>query len=445
MLSQDDEGGFEMAQCVVIADDLTGANATGVLLKKSNYNAYTVLNSERLDLKLLSDSDCIIYPTDSRAIGSSIAYNRVYNVAKLLKNNDVKVYSKRIDSTLRGNLGSETDAILDALGKEFIAIVAPCFPEANRIVSGGYMLVNTVPLHKTAVATDPKNPVKTSSVREIFEKQTKYPVSSLYIGDIMKGKEHIAERIREFKLKGIRTIIFDCISKEDLDVIALGVIESGIQFVAVDPGTFTAAIARKLIAPSEIRSKNKVLATIGSVNEVAKIQVDELFLSQKVFNVYVDTRELIEGEERRTKEINWVVDEIISNCSDYEVCTVIGDGIMPENRLDLDSYARRFNTSTEDISNYINNSLAEITHQILTKNPAFKGLYSSGGDITVAISKRFQTYGIRLLDEVAPLASYGEFIGGDFNGLNVVTKGGMAGDKYSLNQCIHYLKEKLYI
>ena len=434
-----------MAQCIVIADDLTGANATGVLLKKSNYNAYTVLNSERLDLKLLSDSDCIIYPTDSRAIESSIAYNRVYNVAKLLKNDNVKVYSKRIDSTLRGNLGSETDAILDALGEEFIAIVAPCFPEANRIVSGGYMLVNTVPLHKTAAATDPKNPVRTSSVREVFEKQTKYPVTSLFIGDIMKGKEHIANKIREFKLKGIRTIIFDCISKEDLDVIASGVIDSGLHFVAVDPGTFTAAISRKLITPNENKSQNKVLATIGSVNEVAKLQVDELFLSQKFYNVYVDTRELIESADRRTKEIIRVVDDIISNCSDYEVCTVIGDGIMPEYRLDLDSYARRFNISTEDVSNLINNSLAEITYQILSKNTDFKGLYTSGGDITVAISKRFQTYGIRLLDEVVPLASYGEFIGGEFNGLNVVTKGGMAGDKNSLNQCIHYLKEKLYM
>lgn len=33
-----------MPQCVVIADDLTGANATGVLLKKMNYKAYTVMN-----------------------------------------------------------------------------------------------------------------------------------------------------------------------------------------------------------------------------------------------------------------------------------------------------------------------------------------------------------------------------------------------------------------
>ena len=38
---------------------------------------------------------------------------------------------------------------------------------------------------------------------------------------------------------------------------------------------------------------------------------------------------------------------------------------------------------------------------------------------------------------------HGEFIGGEFSGLNVVTKGGI-GDKFSLNQCIHYLKENSF-
>lgn len=74
-----------MPQCVVIADDLTGANATGVLLKKMNYKAYTVMNTERIELETLSDCDCVLYPTDSRGVESEIAYNRVYNVCNLLK------------------------------------------------------------------------------------------------------------------------------------------------------------------------------------------------------------------------------------------------------------------------------------------------------------------------------------------------------------------------
>lgn len=434
-----------MPQCVVIADDLTGANATGVLIKKLNYSSYTVMNTERVELSKLSESDCVLYPTDSRAVDPQIAYNRVYNVAKLLKSDQVKVYSKRIDSTLRGNLGSETDALLDALDNQAVAMVVPCFPEAKRILVGGYLLVNTVPLHRTEAAYDPKNPVNTSLAQEIYEKQSKYPVASLYINDLKQGKEYLVQKIREYQQRGIRTIIFDSISQEDMDLIAEAVVESRVKFVAVDPGSFTATITRKLVVPFSQKSKYKILATVGSVNPVAKTQVDELFLAQKVCNVFVKTRELLEGTQKRNTEIDRVVDEILNNCDPYEICTVIGDGIMPENRIDFAPYAERYQCSKDEVSNMINDSLAEITYQILSRSPLFQGIYTSGGDITVAVSRKLKTAGIRLLDEVVPLAAYGEFISGEFDGLKIITKGGMAGDKDAMKTCMRYLKERLYI
>lgn len=168
-----------MPQCVVIADDLTGGNATGVLLKKMNYQAYTVMNTESMDLQALQDCDCVIYPTDSRGVAPEVAYERVYNICSLLKDDAVKVYSNRIDSTLRGNLGSETDAMLDCLGEDYIAIVAPCFPASGRIVVGGYMLVNGLPLHKTDIAIDPKTPVKVSEPAVLFQEQSKYKTASI--------------------------------------------------------------------------------------------------------------------------------------------------------------------------------------------------------------------------------------------------------------------------
>ena len=64
-----------MAKCIVIADDLTGANATGVLLKKMDYNTYTMMNAERLELSLSDSCDCLMYPTDSRGIDKELAYN----------------------------------------------------------------------------------------------------------------------------------------------------------------------------------------------------------------------------------------------------------------------------------------------------------------------------------------------------------------------------------
>ncbi len=434
-----------MPQCVVIADDLTGANATGVLISKLNYVSYTVMNTERLELSKLSESDCVLYPTDSRAIDPKIAYNRVFNVAKLLMNDRVKVYSKRIDSTLRGNLGSETDALLDALDNQAIAMVVPCFPEAKRILVGGYLLVNTIPLHRTEAAVDPKNPVRTSLAAQLYHEQSKYPVGSIYINDLMLGKEHLVEKIKDYKEAGVRTIIFDSISQEDMELIADAVIDSEIPFVCVDPGSFTATVTRKLVVPRNQKARYKILATVGSVNPVAKTQMDELFLAQKVFNVFVNTKLLLEEELIRKQEVDRVVQELLKHCEDYEICSVIGDGIMPENRIDFTPYAKKYQCTTDEVSNRINSSLAEITYQILSQNKAFKGIYTSGGDVTVAVSKRFSTSGIKLLDEVVPLAAFGEFIAGEFDGLKIITKGGMAGDRYAMNTCMRYLKEKLYI
>lgn len=434
-----------MPQCVVIADDLTGANATGVLISKLNYISYTVMNTERLELTKLSESDCVLYPTDSRAVDPQVAYNRVYNVAKLLKNDKVKVYAKRIDSTLRGNLGSETDALLDALDNNAIAMVVPCFPEAKRILVGGYLLVNTVPLHRTEAAVDPKTPVNTSVAQQLFKEQSKYPVASLYINDLMLGKEHLINKILEFKNNGIRTIIFDSVSQEDMDLIASSVIESNINFITVDPGSFTATVTRKLVVPKSSKTKYKILATVGSVNPVAKTQLDELLLAQSILNVYVKTRLLLEDESIRSQEISRVIKEVLDNCENYEICTVVGDGIMHENRIDFTQYTERYNCTTDEVSNMINSGLAEIAYRIIDQNRSFQGLYTSGGDVTVAVSKRFGTSGIKLLDEVVPLAAYGEFIAGEFDGLKLVTKGGMAGDRFAMNTCMRFLKEKLFI
>lgn len=434
-----------MPQCVAIADDLTGANATGVLLKKMNYSAYTVMNSERIELETLSTCDCVLYPTDSRGVASEIAYNRVYNVCTLLKNDEVKVYANRIDSTLRGNIGSETDAMLDCLGEDYVAIVAPCFPSSGRIVIGGYMLVDGIPLHRTNIAIDPKTPVKVSEVALLFKEQSKYQVSSILMKDLMNGQYYLSELLKDCVSKGSRIIVLDCVTQEDLDLIADAVILSGLKVIAVDPGVFTATLSRKLITPSEKKEKNKILAVVGSVNPNTTAQMEELWLSQKTNKVMVNTREFLEGDKERDAEISRVVSEVLKKCDHYTVSTVTGDGIYPENRIDFAPYMERYNCSLDDVTGMINSAFAEITYQIFKAEPSFKGLYTSGGDVTVAVCQHFQTAGLALQDEVLPLAAYGQFLKGEFEGVHIVTKGGSQGGKGAINQCITYLKEKLYV
>lgn len=434
-----------MPQCVVIADDLTGANATGVLLKKMNYKAYTVMNTERIELSTLTDCDCVLYPTDSRGVEPTIAYNRVHNVCNLLKGKDVKVYSKRIDSTLRGNLGSETDAMLDCLGEEYVAIVAPCFPSSGRVVIGGYMLVNGMPLHKTDIALDPKTPVTISEAAVLFAQQSKYKVSSIMMRDMMHGKHYLADRMNKLVSEGSRILVLDCVTQEDLDLIADAVITSKLKTVAVDPGVFTATLSRKLIVPAKKKEKNRILAVVGSVNPNTKVQMEERWLSQRTHNVFVNTKELLEGQERREEEIVRATEAILKECDKNVVCTVTGDGIYPENRIDFKPYMERDKCTLDTVTGIINSAFAEITYRIFKAEPAFKGLYTSGGDVTVAVCQRFKTAGLSLMDEVLPLAAYGQFLKGEFEGVHIITKGGSQGGRDAINQCITYLKEKLYI
>ncbi len=433
-----------MVKCVVIADDLTGANATGVMLKKMNYNTSTIMNIREINLNELVDCDCVTFTTDSRGVDAEIAYNRVYNVTKMCADDNVVIYTNRIDSTLRGNLGSETDAMLDALGEDYMAIAVPCAPDSGRVTIGGYMLVNGVPLSKTEAALDPKTPINDSRAAELFKKQTKYKVASIQMNDMAKGVPYVTEQLKKFQDEGVRIVVFDSIIQEDIDQICDAVIQSEIRFIAVDPGAFSAALARKLIACRENQvSDQKILCVVGSVNPVTKGQMEYLWLSQPVHNVYVKTRYLLEDYDVKEAEIERVVQEILEYAPIYEVLTVTGDGIDPDRRLNLKTYAVAKGVSVDDISEMINQSMAEITYRILDHNESIGGIYTCGGDVTAAVCRKLGTMGISLNDEVIPLAACGQFMDGAFPGKWIVTKGGMTGNPDAIGLCVSKLKTML--
>ncbi|MBO4838839.1 MAG: four-carbon acid sugar kinase family protein [Lachnospiraceae bacterium] len=432
-----------MAQCVVIADDLTGGNATGVLLRKMNYQADTVLNLGAVDPALIKYSDCVVYPTDSRGVSPEEAYRRVYKACEVLAGPDVKIYTHRIDSTLRGNLGSETDAMLDYLGEDYVAVAAPCFPATARIVCGGYMLVEGIPLHQTNIAIDPKTPVLTSDVAALFRGQSKYPVAALMMDELMKGADHLAARLKELAAEGVRTITLDCITQEDLDLIADAVIASGLKFIAVDPGVFTATLVGRLIAQEASLGKYRILSVVGSVNSRTLDQMRYVWKNLDTGRVMVETKKLLESDEACEEEIARVVNTVLYASAGNQVLTVTGDGIYPENRIDFAPYMEKFHCSMDDVTALINRSFAEIAYRIFRAEPSFRGLYTSGGDVTVAVCERFETAGLRLKDEVLPLAAYGEFLGGEFQGVHIVTKGGSQGDETAIARCLSFLKEKI--
>lgn len=87
-----------MLKIIVIADDLTGGNANSILLKKEGINVVTVVETA-MDV---TGFEAAVYSTNSREIPQSEAFDRVYQLSEKLKDQGAVLFSKRIDSTLRG-------------------------------------------------------------------------------------------------------------------------------------------------------------------------------------------------------------------------------------------------------------------------------------------------------------------------------------------------------
>jgi len=479
-----------MPQVVVIADDLTGANATGCQLRKNKLRVVTLMKGAKSFASLaasIQQYDCITYSSNSRGVDSQEAYQRVYHGVRMLKDKNTAVYAKRIDSTLRGNIGKETEAFLDALDNEAIALVVPCFPDAGRTCENGRLLVDGVPLHQTVAAADPKNPIDTDEVGAILAKQTDYSFALVTRADLLKGKETLAQIIRQRRDEGIRMLIFDAANQKDLDLIAKGAILAKEYVVAVDPGVFTATLSAHRLSKTRIEQAStiglaeeglpkerrllaktdKVLIVIGTVNKVATEQYLRFLETRECHHVLIDIKELVESEETRIAEMERVVAEILGNNNGNnkgnskvnkgkvsnekaskggkdegktnQVSAIVLSSIYPENRIDFEPYLKSGQT-IEDISSMINQTVASIVHNILKADPAIGSLYTSGGDISAAVCARLDATGIILDREIVPLASYGELFGGDFEGLRCITKGGMVGDKDALVTCVDFLE-----
>jgi len=425
-----------MQKYIVIADDLTGSNATCSLFKKIGLRAASIL---KLQGDINYDVDVISYSTASRGLDKEEAYNKVSEAIKILKSKDVLVYNKRIDSTLRGNIGTEINAMLDNLEDDRIAVVVPAYPDSGRIVVNKTMLVNGVLLENSDAGKDPKTPIKTSCVESLVQKDIKYSSTYFTLSDIAQPIEEIAKKIQE-AIKKSRVLIFDAVNNEDIIKISKAIIHSDINIITVDPGPFTLYYSKELQKKNHL--EKKILMVIGSVTATTKKQIEYILQEEDIFLVKMKVEDFFE-KETCLKEIERVISFIKKGIASYDLFLVTTSPIGDEKKADLQKLAENLNTTVEEISKIIANTLTETVVKILKETEKFEGVYSSGGDITIALLEKLKAIGVEIREEVIPLAAYGRIIGGDFPNLKLVSKGGMVGDEKTIKLCLHKIKNDI--
>ena len=426
-----------MTKFRMIADDLTGANANCSLMKKIGLNSATLFN---LEGDLPEDYNAIAFTTNSRAIDPEEAYTKVKEALEKLKSEEVELYSKRLDSTLRGNIGAELNAFFDSLGEDYMGIAVPCYPGTNRIVVNGTMFVNGELLLNSDAGKDAKTPVFTSKVIDLFRKDLNYNADIIYVEDIEKGIDYLSELIKTKKKEGVKLLVFDGLVDKHLEIIASAALASGLKFFASDPGPFTLEVANQVLVRDEVL--NKVLMVVGSVTDTSIKQIREL-LNNYDFAIVKVNAGLLAQKSEREKEIKNATNEALEKLENFDylliTTTPYEDG---EKRLDLMKIAEEENMNMDDISMTIADGLAEISKNTILSDFSFAGTFTSGGDITVAFSNYMQSKGIEIREEVIPLSAYGRLLGGLMPDHRIISKGGMVGNQDAMKICFEKLNKE---
>ena len=402
----------------IIADDLTGAMDSSGCSASRGLSTVVIL-----DPNFLSAADVVAINTNSRADDANTASNKVRQAVTNLKE---RVIYKKIDSTLRGNVGAELRAAMEELGCEK-AIVAPAFPSVGRTTVAGVMLVKGVGVAETQFAHDPISPVKESHIPTLLEQSTKCRVGCVAVEHIETGAESLYRKISRMPQD-----IVVC------DVTTQSHLASVVQAAALAKGRWllcgSGGLARELHlfftkVPSVKRTKlaslvsGPALVVVGTRNQVAAKQLlkakDELGLP--ILNLEV---EQLNQEGVDPGKVGSIVEEI-----DH----FLGQG----KRVALSSTFSQF---VPALKQWVATIMAEAVAGIANSHK-FAGLFLSGGDIAAEVCRRLSVSAIRVHGEVEPGIPMGELIGGKGEGIRVVTKAGGFGTEAALVKSILYLEK----
>ena len=224
-----------MRSIVIIADDLTG-EADCAAQFSSFFDATVLvfyLNFSRTTaLGLSSSLQASAVYTNSRALGIYPARRRLGSITQRLARSGPQWLYKKVDSCLRGNLGAETEALMDVLNYE-LSIIAPAFPEKGRITVDGVHRVHGIPVGKTEISRDPVSPVTESSLLRVVDSQTRYRVGHVAWRFLENGETGLRAEIECHMHAGIRHIVFDTTCRAHLDQIARLVFTSHCRMLPV--------------------------------------------------------------------------------------------------------------------------------------------------------------------------------------------------------------------
>lgn len=265
---------------IILADDLTGAADTAA-------HAFAAGLPATLFLEPVPPpwpAGAVAFSSDSRCLPPAEAARQVRTLVASLQA-PAAIWYKKIDSTLRGNIGAELEAMLPALGlpeQPAVAVVCPAFPAQGRGLSGGMLVLagrQDPPLYLPALIAG----------------ETVRPVALVPLEIVQKGTGALGVAFRTAAAQGAQILVVDALSESDLAAVVAATQTALPHALLCGSAGLIEPLARSLVTadlaaprPQPIHVRPPLLAVVGSGSAMAHRQVAALREERDILVVEVD-------------------------------------------------------------------------------------------------------------------------------------------------------------
>jgi D-threonate/D-erythronate kinase len=199
---------------VILADDLTGAADCAVPFVRSGFPTEVFLQPE-----LVKETDAPVVSIDlnTRELTPGQAVQATSRAFALIPSTSSTVWYRKIDSTLRGNIGPDILASLRSLRDKRTIFCAPAFPDTGRTTVNGKVFVNGLPLENSGI-----HDRSSKSLAELFA-EVGLPTKLVPLDVIRGGPANLLNHLKSNSQ--VTVAILDAETNDDLSVIA----QTGLQ------------------------------------------------------------------------------------------------------------------------------------------------------------------------------------------------------------------------
>lgn len=416
---------------VVVADDFTGACDTGVQFGKNHRRTLMVSSEGDMDVAV-NNCDVLVVNTDSRLDDTDTAYGKVYRIGQRLAEKNIRYFYKKLDSTMRGNIGAELSAMMDSFGIE-TAFLAPALPQYGRTTLFGKVYLNGILLEDTDMAKDPRNPVRESLIPKIIGRQTTRKTAVIIHDHIVAGKQVLTEKIQHHIKTGVSIIIFDAADEKDLELIASVTTLMGDKVLFAGCSGLAGHLVNYLSFP--IMNKSGIVIA-GSANEVTRTQIGFAARYLKALVIDIDVVKILSGSgQQERKKVLDLVEKAVRQ----------GTDIIVRSAPDKDSVKRsfeageRFSLSSVQVAEKIADFLGNIAATVI-REMNISGALLTGGDTAMKSSNYLGSSGVILENEIMHGIPYGRFVDPGLKDRIIVSKAGGFGAEDAIFRILNFLK-----